>query len=517
MPLVLPNTPEYSKYATYEDVVKATPSKHTPILPEEFYEMTPDEIIDIYHHMTPEQQNEFDALLRSAPPCALKPYQRVPLEETWWEVMLLIGGRGIGKTLTGAYATIEHLKMFGKEARVGIGAPTAADARDTVMEGDSGLIKMFPNQFKYYNRTNGEARHIDGGMVKAMGTEKPARWNGGNWSMLWFDELALCNQASWDDANLALRKGKRPYAICTTTPKNRKWVKTLAKAATTFVPQFFDHETGKLRVPTTLDNQDLPQGRVQWLYEKYGKSRVGRQELSGLFIDDVDGAKWKRKWFKYAPDSGKWPRMIRKSVAIDPAGSSKRKIADKNALTEDDRQNQRKNCDTAIAVVGLGEDYNYYLLAVESGQWTPMEWGTKALHLFHKYNCDKIVVEVNYGGAMCESTIRAVNQYDKDLRRQLNGKLVPIKLVRASDGKDIRAQPVSTLYEQGRVYHMMTSFGECEDQMCAFIDAEDNEGADMVDAVVWGFLDLAGMTSDPTSHIIVPQMDDRMSKFITVY
>src|SRR5690606_37223006 len=104
---------------------------------------------------------------------------------------------------------------LGKDARIGIGAPTNADARDTCMEGQTGLISMFPSEFKYYNRSLGEARHIDGGFVKAMGTEKPKRWNGPQWSMLWFDELALCNQAAWDDANMGLRLGDRPYAVCT--------------------------------------------------------------------------------------------------------------------------------------------------------------------------------------------------------------------------------------------------------------------------------------------------------------
>ena len=133
---------------------------------------------NIYKQLPPEEQAEIDALLMTAPPRNLMPHQVVPIEETWWEVYLLVGGRGVGKTVAGAYAAREHLRRLKKHARIGIGAPTTADSRDTCMERQTGLITMFPNEFVKYNRSLGEARHIDGGFVKAMGTEKPERWNG---------------------------------------------------------------------------------------------------------------------------------------------------------------------------------------------------------------------------------------------------------------------------------------------------------------------------------------------------
>lgn len=462
-----------------------------------------EELNEIYAEMSDEDKHYFESLLRNSPPRSLMPHQMVPLDLEWWEVSLHVGGRGTGKTVTGATEARNHLRRLGKAARVGVAAPTNSDARDTCMEGDTGLITMFPNEFKYYNRSLGEARHIDGGFVKAMGTEKPGRWNGPQWSMLWFDELALCNQAAWDDANLGLRLGPRPYAVATTTPKNRKWVKKLALDKTTYVPQYNVYNDDgelvigsdgkpKLRLPTTFDNLFLPKRRVDWLKNKYGGSRLGRQELDGMFIDDIDGAMWKRSMIHHVTDPDDWPRFIRTVVAIDPAGSRARQTADKNSLSEEDRQNQRKNADTAITVVAQGIDNKYYVLACEAGQWSPIEWGAKAIEMFHKYRADKIIAERNFGGEMVEATLRNVNQWSPLLNRHLRGRSLPISTVIASKGKDIRAQPVVTLYEQSRVIHCLM-FAGLEDQMCAFIDADDNEGADMVDSLVWAIVDLGGL------------------------
>lgn len=487
-------------------------------------DLSQEEIHELYSEMTLEERDYFDSLLKNSPPRSLMPHQIPPIEQKWWEVYLLVGGRGTGKTVAGATETRNHLRRLGPKARIGIGAPTNSDARDTCMEGQTGLITMFPNEFKYYNRSLGEARHISGGFVKAMGTEKPKRWNGPQWSMIWFDELALCNQTAWDDANLGLRLPScphgtnnclvcpQPYAVATTTPKNRKWVKKLAMDRTTYVPQYVDEVTGKLRLPTTFDNKFLPQRRVEWLKNKYGGSRLGRQELDGAFIDDIDGALWKRAMFTHETDKDEWPRFVRIVIAIDPAGSRARTKADANSLTEDQRQNQRKNADTAICAMALGTDGKFYVLSIKAGQWSPTEWAAEAVRMFHKYRADKIIAEKNFGGEMVESNLRNLNQWDSELGRNINGRHLPIKLVTASRGKDIRAAPIATLYEQHRVIHC-AYFADAEDQMCAFIDADDNEGADMVDAVVWAGIELSGMDIAESGVLLVGG-DPRLQAFV---
>ena len=199
----------------------------------------------------------------------------------------------------------------------------------------------------------------------------------------------VCNQKAWDDANLGLRLTAPdlddPYAVCTTTPKAKKWVKALAMDPTTYVPQYVDEHTGKLRLPTTFDNKYLPQKRVQWLSNKYSGTRLGKQELEGLFLDDVAGALWNRDIIKYISDSEKIPRFVKTFVAVDPAGSKSRAVADKNSLSEDQRQNQQKNADTAIAVVSLAADGNFYVQELKSGQWSPSEWALETIKLFFMY------------------------------------------------------------------------------------------------------------------------------------
>jgi phage terminase large subunit-like protein len=471
-----------------------------------------EELAELIDYLDDVQLHELEQLLELAQARPLMPHQIVPWWRTDWMVMLLVGGRGVGKTVCGAGGCIEHLRDHGPNARIGVGAPTNADARDTCAEGPTGLIKLYPNEFTKWNRSLGEARHVGGGYVKFMGTEKPARWNGGNWSMLWFDELALCNQKAWDDANLALRLGRRPRALATTTPKHAKWVRTLAEQPSTYVPHYLTPD-GKVRFPTTFDNPFLPAERVEWLKNKYINTRVGRRELLGLFLGEVEGAMWQPEIILHELDYKKIPRLTRRIVAVDPAGSAARKKADELALQGREEEPGTKNADTGITVAAKGADGRFYVIACFSGQWTPAEWGALTIKLFHEYKCDRIVAEKTYGGLMVESTIRQIDQADvqvgrlvpslglSDSHRRLSGRQMPIKLVNATQGKHIRAEPVVALYEQRKVTHLQ-NFVEAEDQMCAFIDADHNEGADMVDSLVWNLLELAGLTETGETRIV---------------
>lgn len=477
-----------------------------------------EEIFEAWDYLSPEERNELDLLLAVSPPTFLMPHQVIPIEQDWWEMTLLVGGRGVGKTVTGAFAVRDHLRTHGRKARVGIGAPTAADARDTCMEGETGLITMFPHEFPEYNRSLGEARHVHGGIVKAMGMEQPKRWNGPQWSMLWIDELALCSQDSWEMALFGLRLGKRPYVVGTTTPKNKKWVKQLAMDPTTYVPRYVN-EDGSVRLPTTYDNNYLPERKVNWLRNKFGGTRLGRQELEGAFIEDIDGALWKREWFKYKRDPNNQPRFTRTVIAIDPAGSRSRQSADRNSANEEQRQNKRKSADTAISVVSLGLDGHLYVREVKADQYSPTEWAKEALRLFYEFRADKIVAERNFGGDMVENTIRNINQYDPKTNRTLDGRYLPIKTVVASKGKDVRAQPVAALYEQGKVFHTK-EFGYAEDQLCSFVDADENEGADMVDSITWGVTEIAGLglgkDYDASRQVIITPGDPRWANVQTL-
>ena len=375
----------------------------------------------------------------------LLPHQ-VPPEGTW-DVWLLLGGRGSGKTMAGTKYVLAHLKEFGRKARVGIGAPTIADARDVCAEGVTGLISLAPSEF-HYNRSIGEAHHKDGGYVKFMGSEEPARWNGPQWSLLWADELALWNEASWHQAQFGLRLGEHPKAVATTTPKNRQFVRVLSELSTTATVR-----------ATTYDNPTLSESVQERLRQQYGGTRIGRQEIMAEWLDDVPGALWQTEMLRHKQEA-EIPDLERVVVAIDPAVTA----------TEDSDE-------TGIIVVGRGASDDYYVLADYSGKYSPDAWAEKAITVYDTHGADRIIAEVNNGGDMVGHTLRTILPS------------IPFTSVHASRGKRIRAEPIAALYEQGKVFHVGT-LTRLEEQLVSW--TPDNTGSpDRLDALVWGLTELS--------------------------
>ena len=373
------------------------------------------------------------------------PHQVPPPGE--WYVWLLLGGRGSGKTMAGTHFVLDHLRSQGRKARVGIGAPTIADARDVCAEGVTGLISLAPTEFRY-NRSMGEAHHKDGGYVKFMGSEEPARWNGPQWSLLWADELALWNEASWHQAQFGLRLGEHPRAIVTTTPKNRDFVRTLSELDSTATTR-----------ATTYDNPTLSEAVQERLRQQYGGTRIGRQEILAEWLDDVPGALWQWSMIHSKPLL-EIPALERIVVAIDPATTANK--------TSDD---------TGIMVVGRADTDEYYVLADYSGKYSPDAWAGKAIDAYETHKADRIIGEVNNGGDMVEHTLRTIR-----------GSL-PYTAVHATRGKRIRAEPIAALYEQGKVFHA-PGLNDLEEQLVSW--TPDSTGSpDRLDALVWAMTELS--------------------------
>ena len=371
------------------------------------------------------------------------PHQVPPLGD--WDTFLLLAGRGAGKTEAGANDILKHLRST-PHARVGVGGPTIADARDVCAEGETGLITLASDEF-HYNRSLGEAWHRLGGYVKFLGSEEPGRWNGPQWTRLWADELALWNEESWHQAQFGLRLGKRPQAFVTTTPKNRKFIKQLMALPTTLTVQ-----------ASTFDNPYLSPNVLTRLRTRYEGTRLGRQELYAEFVDDVEGALWVRQWLDNNRVT-KAPELQRVVVAVDPAAT-----------------HGEEADDTGITVAGLGVDGRFYVLHGLGYQLSPHGWASKAIGLYHEHKADHIIAERNNGGEMVESTIRGIDRY------------VPLKTIVASRGKAVRAEPIAALYEQGKVAHV-GMHAALEDQMCSFPVA--NEHDDMVDSLVYALAELS--------------------------
>jgi phage terminase large subunit-like protein len=378
------------------------------------------------------------------------PHQIPPTGE--WDTWVILAGRGSGKTRAGTQYVLDHLMKMGPNARVGVGAPTTADARDVCAEGASGLMTVGRQFFTAYNRSLGEARHIGGGYVKFMGAEEPARWNGPQWSLLWADELALWNRESWEQAQFGLRLGEHPRAIVTTTPKARKFVRELAQLPTTIV-----------RTASTMDNPYLSENVLRRLQDRYGGTRLGRQELLAEWLDDTPGALWTRDLLdQYRVNRA--PEMLRIVVAIDPSGGS-----------------EEGHAECGIVVAGKGIDGHAYVLGDGSARLSPQRWARKAVGLYREHRADRIVAERNFGGEMVRATIQTVDES------------VPVLLVNASRSKRIRAEPVAALDEQGRVHHV-GMLPALEDQLCSWIPDSGDVSPDRLDARVWALTNL--MLSD---------------------
>ena len=222
--------------------------------------------------------------------------------------------------------------------------------------------------------------------------------------------------------------------------------------------------------PTADNAQNLSPEALASLVNQYGGTRLGRQELNAELIDDLDGALWSRSLLDACRvKRGDEPRMQRIVVALDPPGGA-----------------GKGNAEAGIIIGGIGSDRHGYILADLSGRCSPEQWARRAVEAFHGYKADRIVAEQNFGGAMVESTIRSIDRN------------VPIKMVVASRGKQLRAEPIAAFYEQHRIHHV-GEFASLEDQQCGWDPAETGPSPDRVDALVWAMTEL--MSARPPMKI----------------
>lgn len=374
-----------------------------------------------------------------------------------WTYWLIMAGRGFGKTRTGAEWVREQVK---KKPIVNLIGATADDARDIMIEGESGILAICPpdERPKYI----AHKRRLDwpnGARSLIFTADEPDRLRGKQHYALWADELAAWRYPdSWDQAMLGLRLGENPQAVITTTPRPLKVLKDLLV-----------DEATVLTTGSTYENRsNLARSFYKTIITKYEGTRLGRQELHAELLDDLPGALWQRSRIDQLRVAAP-PPLRRVVVAIDPAVSTK-----------------EGSDETGIVAAGIGElDGHGYTLADWSGVFTPDEWGRKAVLLFQQLKADYIIAEANNGGDLVEQNIRVV-------AKSMNVS-VTVKLVHATRGKFIRAEPVSSLTEQGRDHHV-GSFPQLEDQMCGFTADFNREkmgfSPDRMDAKVWAYHEL---------------------------
>jgi phage terminase large subunit-like protein len=333
-------------------------------------------------------------------------------------------------------------------------AKSAADCRDTMIEGESGILACSPPGFRpEYSPTKRRLTWPNGAMAVHYSSEEPDALRGPQCHGWWADEVASWKYPTetWDMLSFGARLGSHVQGVITTTPKPIPLIKSLCKQAT-------PHGPVRLTRGSTYDNRaNLAPTFYKRIVEEYEGTRLGRQEIHGEILDDNPNALWTREMI----DENRIQRVDMTSIvqvitAVDPAATSNKESDDTGIVTGGrDRRSPR----------------HYYVLADNTQKAArPEKWARVACRSFDRWSANIMVAEKNNGGEMVEHTIHTVDPS------------IPVRLVTASRAKHTRAEPVSSLYEQGRVHHV-GSFPDLEDQMCEWEPGDDSP--DRMDALVW--------------------------------
>jgi phage terminase large subunit-like protein len=376
------------------------------------------------------------------------------LPPNWrWFAWLLRGGRGSGKTRTGAEYVRKRVEE-GSARRVAIIGQTKGDVRDTMIEvGASSLLAISPPWFMpKFESSKRRLTWPNGAIGIIYSGDEPGQLRGPQHDLAWMDEPAKFKypQETWDNMEFGLRIGQDPRVVVTTTPRPIPMIRQLLA----------DPKTADVRVSTYENIDNLSKAFIDRIKSKYEGTHLGRQELHGEVLEDNPGALWKRTELD-ADRVTKAPELERIVVAIDPEATA----------TED-------SAETGVIVAGIakvGKEYHGYVLEDLTIKGTPEQWASQAVAGYHKSHADLIVAEVNNGGDMVGHTIKTIDG------------TLPFKALHATRGKFTRAEPISAMYEQHKIHHVGT-FGELEDQLCDWVPGDTSP--DRLDALVWAFTEL---------------------------
>ena len=386
-----------------------------------------------------------------------------------WNVWLILAGRGWGKTRTGA-SDIVLYALRNPNSQCAVIAPTIGDLRRVCFEGVSGIIKQIPDECfkdgtpKSYNKSTSEVLLANGSKIMGFSASEPDRLRGSQYHRAWCDELAAWRYPdAYDQLLFGLRLGKAPQVVITTTPRPTALVRDLFKRK---------HKDVYVTQGNTFENEDnLAQTALDSFKDLYEGTRLGRQELYAEILEDVEGALWSHfQLEKCRIKKEEIPELRRIVVAIDPAVTS-------NANSDE----------TGIVIAGIGENDKYFILDDKSGKLSPDNWCRVAIEEFYRYNANIIVAETNNGGDLVEKIIRTIDSN------------VPYKSVTATRGKMLRAEPISALYEQEKVFHT-NIFPQLEDQMCSYT-GDNKKSPDRLDALVWALTELSASSRKPLWRI----------------
>ncbi|MBI2707950.1 MAG: DNA-packaging protein [Proteobacteria bacterium] len=380
-----------------------------------------------------------------------------------WRIWLILAGRGFGKTRTGA-ETIRQWIRDGVCRRIALIGETEIETRQVMVEGSSGLLAVHPpSERPLYTPSKNELSWANGAIATCFSAEAYEHLRGPQFDAAWVDELAKFREGQqvWDQLMFGLRIGKAPRAIVTTTPRPVAFLKNLMKNRDVAITR-----------GSTFDNaKNLAKPFLDYVRHHYEKSWLGRQELYGNLVEEKEGTLWTPALLERAKESYQKDISLRRLIiAIDPAVS-----------------HGNNSDETGIIAAGVTTEGIGIILEDLSLKGSPTQWIQKAIDAYHRLKADRIVAEVNMGGDLVEQLLRT---YDAS---------ISYKAVRATRGKVIRAEPIVSLYEQGKVWHA-GHFHTLEKQLCSYVPGQTRKSPDRLDALVWALSEL--MFTRPSSRKI---------------
>ena len=391
------------------------------------------------------------------------PHQLPPRGD--WKTWVIMGGRGAGKTRAGAEwvrAQVEGARPGdpGLAKRVALVGETVDQVREVMVLGESGIIACSPpDRRPVWHASRAQVQWANGAVAQVFSAHEPEAMRGPQFDAAWADELGKWKKGheAWDQLQFALRLGKSPRSVVTTTPRNVAVLKAILKNPSTVITH----------APTEANRAYLAESFLTEVQARYGGTRLGRQELEGVLVEDEEGALWTPAMLERA-QVGVMPVFSRVVVAVDPPVTATK---------------QSDEC--GIVVVGAdtrGDPKDWRAVVLEDASVrgaSPEGWARAALAAMDRHGADRMVAEVNQGGDLVERVVRMIDP------------AVPFRGVHATRSKMLRAEPVAALYEQGRVAHVR-GLGQLEEQMCQMTATgwKGNGSPDRLDALVWALTEV---------------------------